>query len=388
MTVSVVGGGLGGLITAIACAEAGERVRLHEVHGQLGGRARTTPGEFKANHGPHVLYDDGPLWDWLDARGLARPAGRGTLRATFRFRAGGVARRVPPPALVRGFLRLRRETAPVDQAFRPWAASIAGDEAAALLSGAAGVFSFHHDPGELSAAFVHERLQRVVSFPPAARYLPGGWATLVDRLAARARALGVEIVTGSRVEELPDPPVVVATTLRAASRVLGRELTAGGTSTVLLDLGLRRGRGPFIVSDLDESGWIEMFSRPDHSLAPKGHDLLQVQLGLRPGESLDGGVARAERLLDGTHAGWREREVWRRRQAIDHETGALDLPGTTWRDRPAVDQGDGVYLVGDQVAAPGLLSEVTFNAAMEAARSITGSARNQRARGRMARPAR
>ncbi|MDG4865980.1 FAD-dependent oxidoreductase, partial [Streptomyces sp. T-3] len=48
-------------------------------------------------------------------------------------------------------------------------------------------------------------------------------------------------------------------------------------------------------------------------------------------------------------------------------TGAVDRPGTTWRDRPAIDRGDGVYLAGDQVAAPGVLSEVSFNSAIEAA---------------------
>jgi phytoene dehydrogenase-like protein len=235
------------------------------------------------------------------------------------------------------------------------------------------VFSFHHDPGELSAAFVHERLARVVSFPPAARYLPGGWATLVDRLVGRARMLGVELVTGEAVETLPEPPVVVATTLRAASRLLGEDVTATGTSTVLVDVGLRNTRGPFIVSDLDESGWVEVFSRADQSLAPAGHELLQAQLGLRPGESLDEGTARLERLLDTGYPDWREGEVWRRRQAIDDQSGALDPPGTTWRDRPAVDRGDDVYLVGDQVAAPGLLSEVTFNSAMQAVAGLTRS---------------
>jgi hypothetical protein len=48
--------------------------------------------------------------------------------------------------------------------------------------------------------------------------------------------------------------------------------------------------------------------------------------------------------------------------------GALDLPGTTWRDRPTVDRGEGTFLAGDMVAAPGLLSEVAFNNAIDASR--------------------
>ena len=45
---------------------------------------------------------------------------------------------------------------------------------------------------------------------------------------------------------------------------------------------------------------------------------------------------------------------------MEGRTGPLDHPGKTWRDRPAVDRGDGVFLAGDMVAAPGLLSEVSW----------------------------
>jgi hypothetical protein len=48
-------------------------------------------------------------------------------------------------------------------------------------------------------------------------------------------------------------------------------------------------------------------------------------------------------------------------------SGALDLPGSTWRDRPAVERGDGVFLAGDMVAAEGLLAEVAFASAQRAA---------------------
>ncbi|MFF7943240.1 hypothetical protein ACFZC5_26310 [Nocardia gamkensis] len=48
-------------------------------------------------------------------------------------------------------------------------------------------------------------------------------------------------------------------------------------------------------------------------------------------------------------------------------TGALDLPGQTWRDRPAIDRGDAVYVVGDMVAAPGMRGEISINSALPAA---------------------
>ena len=44
-------------------------------------------------------------------------------------------------------------------------ASFLGDEAAAVLSGLAGVVTFDHDPGRLSAAFVWERIQRILLRP-------------------------------------------------------------------------------------------------------------------------------------------------------------------------------------------------------------------------------
>ncbi len=68
--ITIVGGGLAGLSAAIACAEGGAKVRLLEAHDALGGRARSNDGPFKANLGPHALYQDGPLWQWLAERKL------------------------------------------------------------------------------------------------------------------------------------------------------------------------------------------------------------------------------------------------------------------------------------------------------------------------------
>jgi phytoene dehydrogenase-like protein len=145
--------------------------------------------------------------------------------------------------------------------------------------------------------------------------------------------------------------------------------------TLCLDVGLSHRRGdPFVVSDMDEAGWIERFSAADSSLAPKGEELVQAQMPIRPGESTEQAQARLQRLMDASLPGWRERETWRRRQVMDARTGALDMPGSTWRDRPAVDRGDGVFLAGDMVAAPGLLSEVSWASAIEASRLALESA--------------
>lgn len=377
--LTIVGGGLGGLVAAISAREAGLDVTLHEARKELGGRARTTPGPHRANWGPHVIYGDGPLWAWLDERELGRPARRAPNVARIGFRVDGRTRMLPPRRLLTGVVRLRKLDAPVDQSFRDWATARLGDEdTAARIATLMGVATFDHDPGRLSAAFVTDRLRRATKLPPTVRYIPGGWATLTDRLADRARQLGARIETDSPVDHLPAGPVVLAVPLSRAAELLDDpSLTWTGTRTALLDVAMSRRRlDPFIVSDLDAPGWVEAYSIPDPSLAPEGEILLQAQAGLRRDETLDAGVARLEELLDTAYAGWRDRETWRRRMAVTDESGAIDLPGTTWRDRPRVDRGDGVYVVSDMVAAPGLLSEVSHRAALEAVGLVSGGRRS------------
>ncbi|HKT83047.1 MAG TPA: FAD-dependent oxidoreductase, partial [Solirubrobacterales bacterium] len=184
------------------------------------------------------------------------------------------------------------------------------------------------------------------------------------------------------VESLPEEPAVVAVELRQAAELLGEgSLSWPSGHTVCIDLGLEHRRGdPFIVSDLDEAGWVERFSAADTSLAPEGEELVQAQMPVRPGESADAAGLRLERLLEASYPGLRERERWRRRQVMESRTGALDYPGQTWRDRPAVDRGDGVFLAGDMVAAPGLLSEVSWASGVEAGRlalAAVGSRRGE-----------
>ncbi|MFF5895515.1 NAD(P)-binding protein [Streptomyces argenteolus] len=372
--IHVVGGGLAGLTAAITAAESRVPVTLHEAHHTLGGRARTSDGRYLTNEGPHALYRRGPHRTWLQQRGLLGPlASVPPLEGTrFLFHRGGTLRRTPPL----GMLRLaRRGPAPVDADFLSWAGGQVGEAGARAAAHYMGVALFHHDPGSLSAAFVQERLRRATALPPEARYPVGGWAQLIERMAARAWDLGVRIRTGTRVgpRELAGlrrgGPVVVATQLDSARTLLeDPTLTWDSGRTALLDLALRTRRGdPFVISDLDAPGWIERFTAQDPTLAPPGEQLVQAQIPLAPDTPRADAVRRAEGMLDLGFPGWRERTTWRREALASGRTGAVDKPGTTWRDRPAVDRGDGILLAGDQVAAPGLLSEVSFNSGIEAA---------------------
>ncbi|MDF6019675.1 NAD(P)-binding protein [Streptomyces sp. JH34] len=374
--IHIVGGGLAGLTAAITAAESRAQVTLHEAHHTLGGRARTSDGPYLTNEGPHALYRRGPHWTWLGQRGLLGPSASvpPLEGARFLFHRDGALRRTPPLAMLR-LTRRNPRLAPVDTDFHSWAVGQVGEEGARAAAHYMGVALFHHDPGSLSAAFVQERLRRAAALPPEARYPVGGWARLVDRMAARAWDLGVHLRTDARVgpHELAElsrgGPVIVATQLDSA-RVLLEDpaLTWDSGRTALLDLALRTRRGdPFIISDLDAPGWIERFTAQDPTLAPPGEQLVQAQIPLAPGTPRAHALRRAEDLLDLGFPGWRDRTTWRREALASGRTGAVDQPGTTWRDRPAVDRGDGILLAGDQVAAPGLLSEVAFNSGIEAA---------------------
>ena len=155
------------------------------------------------------------------------------------------------------------------------------------------------------------------------------------------------------------------------TRSTGRaETLSASTSRCADDAAIRS-----CVVDLQESGWVERFSAADRSLAPDDEELIQAQMPIRPGESADSAARRLEGLLDAAFSGWRERETWRRRQVMTGRTGAIDMPGTTWRDRPAIDRGDGVFLAGDMAAAPGCLSEVAWATAVQASRLAVEYAR-------------
>jgi hypothetical protein len=384
--ITVVGAGIAGLVAAIACAEDGASVRLVEAHEQIGGRARNAEGPYKANLGPHALYT-GPFWSWMKERELL-PAHVSPRLTAARLRLGGAIRRTPPLAAMPSILRLRGREAPVDVDFRTWAAGHTDEATADMLSAAAGVYTFFHDPGSLSAAFVWPRTVRLfMTAPSCVRYPVGGWSALVDTLERRVRSLSkVRVETSTRIDSLPEAPLIVATEIDQARELLGDEgLRWQSGNTVCLDLGVRHRRDdPAVVSDMDEAGWIGRYSTTNPTIAPPGEELVQAQMPIRPGESAEQAGLRLERLLDLSMVDWRGRETWRRRQVMDARSGALDPPGTSWHDRPAVDRGNGVFVAGDMMAAPGLLAEVSWSSAIEASRlavqAVEATARPRRLR--------
>ena len=369
--VTVVGGGLAGLISAIEAAERGARVDLFEAREALGGRARSTDPPYIADWGPHALYPPNLLWSWLEARQLLPPIVKPQRRGYRVVQDGKL--KILSLTYARAFLTVRGQ-APVDVDFTTWATAKAGQSAARAATSLLIAFTYDHDPGRLSARFCHERYRRVVAPSLKVRYVVGGWSRLVESLERKVESLGVKIHTGAHVRALPDPPVIIATDPSNARLLLGEFSYTTGRIAVL-DLAIRTKRMlPTVVFSLDEPMVAVRHSSVDRSLVPEGEELIEVATGFPPSETIEEATRRMEAFLDISFKGWRERTTWRRSLSSHAAAGAVDLPGHTWQDRPSIEFDDGIFLAGDWVRAPGYLSDVACASATEAARKAVAAA--------------
>lgn len=354
--LTIVGAGLTGLTGAIEAAERGWRVTVFEAHSRPGGRARSLAAPFRANAGPHAIYVDGSWWAWLERRGLTPPI-VGVPDYASLVRVGGQLG--PWPAELSEAIAALPGEAPAGESLRAWLLKHVDAKTAGAIIGVVFIPTFDHDPGRLSAAFARQCLRRALA--GGARYVVGGWSTLVSLLADRAASLGVRVSTRTRVTAPPAGPTILATSLAAARELTGdRSLAWSCARMATIDLGLRADASPgwFRVIDLDDRIYAARYSLADPRLAPPGHDLIQISAACAPGERKADAERRVYRLLDQTQPGWRAAVKWRRSSVRMHCTGAIDLPGTTWRDRPAVGRGATLAVATDQSAAPGLLAEV------------------------------
>ena len=158
--ITIVGGGIAGIAAAITCAEAEAEVTLLEAHDDLGGRARSTEGPLQGEPRPARPLQGRPV---LPLAPRSRPDARhprGAAGADPLPLAGRAPAHAAPLATAPAVLRLRGREAPADREFRSWATEHTDERTAQILSAAAGVYTFHHDPGELSAEFIWGRTVR------------------------------------------------------------------------------------------------------------------------------------------------------------------------------------------------------------------------------------
>jgi phytoene dehydrogenase-like protein len=387
--VIVVGGGPAGLVAAARSAEGGAETTLLEASATLGGRAASeSEGGFVLNQGPHAIYAGGPAMRELRAIGI-EPSWWNPASPSSVFPRGGRPRRSPG-----GVLGLTRLLAPVlrdrpeELAGTPaseWLRRNLRTEAARAAAAAlVRVTTFVADQEKLSADVAATQLR--LGLYPGVRYLRGGWQSLVDALAARAERTGATIRTRAAARALDrdrdgwavgldgetlraDCLVVAVGGPDAAAKVLGgRCPPAPGPAAELsvLDLGLeslpRRDRR--FALGIDAPTYLSRHSPPEH------RDGVLLSLASYTREPRDA----LEAMADLVQPGWRERVTLQR--FLPRMVAVSAIPGPAvggLAGRPAVEQGEGLFLAGDWVGAEGWLVDAAISSGVAAATAALAS---------------
>jgi glycine/D-amino acid oxidase-like deaminating enzyme len=373
----VVGGGLAGLTAANALADGGHRVTLWEQSERLGGRAMSEQDRgYLLNLGPHALYRGGPAFRTLREWGIPFQGKVPDVSRQAWLSSGG--RMFPFFTSATGLLRSRlfglREKVEAAKVF----GLLLGGSAAAGESMAQ--WLDRHTRSPLVRAFA-EALTRVSTYTAdlahlsagaalaqirlASRhgvlYLDGGWQTLVDGLAQRARSLGVSIRNGEPVENLASldaAGIILAVPPAAVERIAGVALPRlRPVRFASLGIGLcalPSGAARFVLG-MDRPLY---FSR--HSLEPA-----VVYVGKYLDGHAESSASELEEFADAAMPGWhRYADVVRflPNMTVTHAIAAPE-------GRPDVDAAglENVAIAGDWVGPEGMLADAAVASALRAA---------------------
>lgn len=402
MKTAIIGGGLGGLMTAVLLAERGAEVTILERARELGGRARTTnTAGYSLNFGPHAIYRGGPAESVLTRIGVKpnglRPKARG-----FVLHEGSLHTLPTGPVslLTTGFLdaggtwdaarllgRIAKLEATGDETLGEWLArNVPHPRVRALFATLVMVATYTYPVEPLRArdAFVQVK----AAMGPGVIYLHRGWQTLVDGVAARAAALGVTIATGARIAEVRSRSivfddgseqsfdgVVVACGPRTAHELVPNDAAiaraaarAQPVEVACLDVVLERATRPAtILLGADEPYYASVHSATAQ-LGPEGDGaVVHVAKYLAPGATATESELRAvlERLQPGAVV---RDSRFLPRMVVMNARATADLGGLDGRiDAPDT---DGLALVGDWVGPRGMLLDAVAASAEAAAERL------------------
>jgi phytoene dehydrogenase-like protein len=406
----IIGGGLAGLAASLYLARAGNQVVLCERSAHLGGRAITTQSRsgFRWNLGPHALYARGAGSAVLAELGIEPSGGAPATSGNYAVRAGR-AHTLPRGAvslMTTGLFGLgaKLEAARLlgalpridparlrDVTISAWLADrVRHPEVRELVAALFRLSAYANDPDRASAGGAIEQLQRALA--GGVRYLDGGWQTIVDALAAAARAAGVEIRTDARVTAIEHDTTVRAvlvdgaripatTVVVAAAPATAHELVPAvrvdelvPVRAACLDIALHalpRPRATFALG-IDRPLYLSVHSRVAARLVPDnvpGGAVIHVARYLAPDDTGSDAEVELEQLLDLIQPGWRDVLIERRFLPKLVVANAVVPAGMR---RPPGDAAGiaGLWLAGDWVGDEGMLSDASLASARRAAMAI------------------
>jgi protoporphyrinogen oxidase len=379
----VAGGGIAGLTAANALADAGHKVKVFEQSERLGGRAITAEQcGFRMNLGPHALYCGGSTMRALRGWNIPISGKQPDLRSGGAYLVNG-GEKYPFFANLSGLLRhpwfnfrekmelmrvLRLFTTPqqpTESAMVEWLANHARSERVmGYLRAMVRLATFCTDVEHLSASRALEQIRSALT--KGVLYLDGGWQTIVDGLAARARSKGVEFATAQATS--CGERMILAVPPAEVEKITGATLPKLRPSRMAcLTIGLRKlpSNAALFALGVDQLIYLSVHSHWAE-LAPQGKVLIHAGKYLSGAGDDAKDRTELEAFTDLAVPGWRdETEV---AQFLPNMTVTHGL--ASYEGRPSVDCVPGVKIAGEWVGDEGMLVDSSVASALRAVESI------------------
>ncbi|MFY0544905.1 phytoene desaturase family protein [Brevibacillus sp. H7] len=416
--VSVIGGGLAGLASAIYLAREGMDVLLLEKSDQLGGRARTDEqADCLFNMGPHALYNKGAGSQILNELGVF-PKG-GTPNPNGVLISEGKLHELPaaPLSLIRTTLLTWREkkelvrmmfrlpkldvTAFYPMSLEDWAKEhIAEERVRQLLFTLCRLSSYSNEPERASAGVLLRQLRLSAA---GITYLHGGWQTIVNELRNQAVKAGVTIEIHSAVKEITGAARDLLVTLSDGRTIASRYVisTASPAATYRMvknadrtrlavwketvvpvkaacyDLAVRKLPAPAVsfALHLEKPLYFSNHSKAALLTRDPEHSVVHVlkYLDSRQEQNPTQDQQELESFLDQLQPGWR-REVIASRflpsMTVSHGLVTTERGAVLEQEGPEVEEIPGLYVAGDWLTQNGLLADASLSSARAAAMKI------------------